>query len=57
MQFYRNSTGTVELIVDGLLANVGIGIVSLLCLSSPMKGVSDPGACWTDPRSLCGAQG
>ena len=34
MEFCRNSTGIVELIVDGVLANVGIGIVSLFCVTS-----------------------
>ena len=52
IEFCKNFTGTVELMVDGLLANVGIGIVPLFCLSSLVKGVPDTGACWTDPRSL-----
>ena len=55
IEFFGNSTGINELIVDGLLANVGIGIVSLSCLSSLVK-VPDPVACGTDPRSLCVAQ-
>ena len=40
----------------GLPANVGIGIVSPVCLSSLGNRVSDPVSCGTDPRSLCGAQ-
>ena len=32
----------IELIIDGLLANVGIGVVSLLCLSSLAKRVPGP---------------
>ena len=40
--------------VDGLLANVGIGIVPLFCLSSLAKGVPVPVACGTDScLSLC----
>ena len=46
------TTSIVELIVDGILANVGIGIVSLLCLSSLVKKVPVPIACGTDPVSL-----
>ena len=57
IEFCGNSTSILELTVDGLLANVGIGIVSLPCLSSLVKGVTDPVACWTAPRSFCGAQG
>ena len=34
MEFFGNSNGINKLIVDGLPANVRIGIVSLLCLSS-----------------------
>ena len=56
IEFFGNSTGIKELMVDDLLANVGIGIVSLLCLSFLAKEVPDPAACGTDPRSLCGAQ-
>ena len=37
MEFCGNSTGIVELTVDGLLANVGIGIVPLFCLSSLLR--------------------
>ena len=42
--------------VDGLLANVGVGIVPLFCLSSLAIRVTDLGGCETDSRSLCGAQ-
>ena len=49
MDFRGNSTGIVELIVDGLPANVGIGIVPLFCLSSLAKRV--PVACGTDTVS------
>ena len=45
IEFCKNSTAIVELTVDGLLANVGIGIVSLLCLSSIAKDVPDIVAC------------
>ena len=54
-EFCGKSIGIVELIVDGLLANVGIGIVPLFCSSSLAERVSVPVACGTDPRSLCGA--
>ena len=37
IEFFGNSIGITELIVDGLPANVGIGIVSLFCLSSLRK--------------------
>ena len=37
MLFCGNSTGIDELIVDGLLVNIGICIVSPLCLSSLAK--------------------
>ena len=37
MEFCGNSTGVNELIVDGLLANVRIGIVFLFCLSSLLR--------------------
>ena len=50
MYFRGNSTGIVELIVDGLPANVGIGIVPLFSLSSLAKRV--PVACGTDTVSL-----
>ena len=50
-----NSTGISELIVGGLPANVGIGIVPLFCLSSLVNKVPVPVACGTDPRSLCDA--
>ena len=42
IEFCGTPTGITELIVDGLLSNVGIGIVSLLCLSSLAKRVPDP---------------
>ena len=50
------STGIVELIVDGLLTKVGIGLVSPLCLSSLVKEVPVPVACGTDRVSLGVAQ-
>ena len=56
IEFCGISTSITELIVDGLPANVGIGIVSLFCLSPLAKRVPDRVACGTDPRSLCGAQ-
>ena len=57
IEFCGNSTSINELMVDGLAANVGTGIVPLFCLSSLVKKVSSvPGACGTDPRSLCVAQ-
>ena len=46
----------IEVIVDGLTANVGVGIVSLFCLSSLAKMVTVPIACGTDPRSVYDAQ-
>ena len=52
----RIPTGSNELIVDGLPAHVGIGIVSLFCLSSLVKRVPVPVACGTDPVSLGVAQ-
>ena len=45
-----------ELMVDGILANVGIGIVLLFCSSSLVKEVPVPVACGTDPVSLGVAQ-
>ena len=48
--------GINELIVDGLPANVGIGIVSLFCVSSLAKRVFVPVACETGPCSLCVSQ-
>ena len=47
------STGINELIVDGLLANIGIGIVPLFCSSSLAKDVPVPIARGTDSFSLC----
>ena len=41
-----------ELVVDGLLANVGIGTVTPICSSSPVKEVPVPIACGTDPVFL-----
>ena len=46
------TTGIIELIVVGFFANVCIGIVSLLRLSSLAKRVPNPVAFGTDPRSL-----
>ena len=40
------------IMVDGVLANVGIGIVSLLCSSSLAKEVPFPIACGTETVSL-----
>ena len=42
-------TSIIELIVDGLLANVGIGIVSLFCLSSLAKTSPRPCSLWNWP--------
>ena len=46
------STGIDELMVDGLLANIGIGIVPLFCSSSLAKDVPVPSARGTDSVSL-----
>ena len=46
------STGINELIFDGFVANVGIGIVPLFCSASLAKEVSVPVVCGTDPVSL-----
>ena len=56
MGFCGNSSIS-ELMADGLLANVGIGIVPLFCSSSLAKEVPVPIACGTDPRSLRDVQG
>ena len=56
MEFCGNSTGINELIVDGLPANVGTGIVPLFCLSSLVNKVPVPSACGTGPCSFCGAR-
>ena len=56
IEFCGNSTGIKELTLDGLLANVGIGIVSLFCLSSFAKRVPVLEAWGIDLHSLCGAQ-
>ena len=40
--FEDDATGIAELVVHGLVANVGSGSVSLLSLSSLMKGVPRP---------------
>ena len=48
IQFCGISTGNNELMVDGLLANVGIGIVLLCCSSSLAKEVPVPTARGTD---------
>ena len=43
--------------IDGLPANVGIGVVPPFCLSSLVERVSFVlVACGTDPRSPCVAQ-
>ena len=51
-EFRGNPTGIVELAVNGFVANVGIGIVPLFCLSSLVKIDPVPVACGTTPRSL-----
>ena len=43
-KFCGISTGSVERTVDGLPANVGIGIVPLFCSSPLAKRVADPAA-------------
>ena len=50
--FCRISTGIDELMVDGLVANVGIGIVPLYCSSSLVKEVFVLIAGGTDSVSL-----
>ena len=52
MEFCRISTGNNELMVDGLLADVGIGIVPSIRSSSLAKEVPVPIACGTDTVSL-----
>ena len=52
MGFCGMSTGNNELMVDGLLANIGIGIVPLCCSSSLSKEVNVPLARGTDAVSL-----
>ena len=56
IEFCGISTGINELMVDGRLANVGIGIVPLFCSSSLAKEVRVPVACGTDSVSLGVAQ-
>ena len=52
IEFCGMSTSIDELMFDGLVANVGIGIVPLFCSSSLAKEVLVPVACGTDPVSL-----
>ena len=52
MEFCGISTGVNELMVDGFLAHVGIGIVPLFCSSSLANEVSVPIARGTDSVSL-----
>ena len=52
----RNFHGVNELMVDGFLANVGIGIVPLFCSLSLAKEVLVLVACGTDSVSLGVAQ-
>ena len=52
MEFCGISTGIDELMVDGLLANICIGIVPLFCTSSLVKEVPVPIARGTDSVSL-----
>ena len=52
IEFSGMSTGKNELVVDGLLANVGIGIVPLFRSSSFAKELPVPIACGTDSFSL-----
>ena len=56
MEFSWTSTSINELMVDGLLANVGIGSVLLFCSSSLVKEVPVPVVCGTDPVCLGVAQ-
>ena len=49
IEFCGNFTGTNELIVDGLPANVGIGIVPLFCLSSLVQKRICPCSLWNWP--------
>ena len=55
MGFCGISTSIDELMVDGLLANIGIGIVPLFCSSSLAKEVPVPIARGTDSVSLRGS--
>ena len=57
MEFCGISTGIIELMVDGLLASVGIGIVPLFCSSSLARKVPVPIVCGTDPVSLVSYNG
>ena len=56
IKFCGNSTCNNELKVKGLLANVGIGIVPLFCLSSLVNKIPVLVPCGTDPCSLCVSQ-
>ena len=52
IEFCGISTGIVELVVNGLVANVGIGIVPPFRSSSLATEVPDPIARETDPVSV-----